>query len=260
MGNRALCPKCGSSTAMGSFVCFKCHYTPTNYLYNPAYLGETLKEKEVLALRDDVILDPKKFPPKALEWLYKACIYDDVITKQKIGYCTGNNRVLIPAFDLLGTLHFYQLRSLEHDIGNNIKYITQGKSSDYLIHYQDYNSDTVVIVEDHLSAIRLRKHGNVAALSGSSLSNKACADLAQMYTTFIFWLDPDEPGIEAFYKNHKKLKWYCDKEYIKSLWIKNNPEKYRFYRINYDRITEDPKHILDSRIANILKNEVIQCD
>jgi hypothetical protein len=261
MSNRAVCPKCGSMSALGDYHCFKCSYTPHNYQYNPLYVGEAIKEKEILTIRDDLILKPQQFPPKALEWLYKSCIYDNIIIKQKIGYCTDINRVFIPAFDIFNTIHFYQLRSLDHSLGNTIRYITKGRSSDYLIHYQDHNqSNTVIICEDHLSAIRLRQHDNVVALSGTSLSHTNCRDLAQMYSRFIFWLDPDEPGRQAFYKNLKRLKWHCNKEEITSLYTSNNRKKYRFFRVDYDKITEDPKSILDSRIKNILNKELIQCE
>ena len=81
-----------------------------------------------------------------------------------------------------------------------------------------------------------------------------------MYSRFIFWLDPDEPGRQAFYKNLKRLKWHCNKEEITSLYTSNNRKKYRFFRVDYDKITEDPKSILDSRIKNILNKELIQCE
>ncbi len=259
--SRTICPFCHSSTGFGSNICFKCGVIhTTDGKLTPGFLTDAVALREVIKLREDLILDVKKFPARALSWLYKNGIYDDVIQRQRIGYCSEANRVLVPAFDANGVLHFYQMRHIEHELGNEIKYYSKGKLNMFTIHYHDFTNNTVVIVEDHISAIRLRKHGNVVALSGTKLKNEFCKELARKYSKFIFWLDSDKPGQDGTYSNFIKLKYYCNQESLHSLFKTNICKTYSFNKVKCDIIAKDPKCYLDSEIESILKHEVIECD
>lgn len=258
---RGICEYCQSTTGRGENICFKCGIVHNKTGMTPGFLADVQSVHEVIKLRDDLVLDVKKFPAAALKWLYNAGIYDDTIQKQKIGYCTEANRVMVPAFDSNDVLHFYQMRHIEHELGNNVKYYSKGKLSDYTIHYRDFpSSDTVVIVEDHLSAIRVRKFYNVVALSGTKIKNDFCKKLVTKYSNFLLWLDADAPGQEATYRLIAKLKYYSELNSIHDLFTKNSCASYCFSKVNHVIINKDPKRYLDSEIQNIITNEVIQCD
>jgi hypothetical protein len=221
----------------------------------PGYFADTEARSQVLKLRDDLVLSPSKFSPAALTWLYKSCIYDKTIVKQRIGYCTTINKVLIPAF-CDKELMFYQLRSLAE--GDKLKYITYGKMMDWPLHYFDHDEvDKVVIVEDHISAIRLRPHYNVLSLNGTNLNFKQLQILCRYYNNFVFWLDPDAPGQKATYKCFDKLQSYYDKHVTNQLFLGNSYTRSSFKRINSGTITEDPKWYLDCEIQNIVENEAV---
>lgn len=260
MSNRSDCPACGSSTALGEVHCFKCGYINTLYRMTPGFFGDQETRSQVIKLRDDIILRPAQFTPAALMWLYQACIYDPIIVSQKIAYCKDINKVLIPAFSEKDELMFYQLRKLDSEKDGD-KYISYGKMSSYTINYNDHDENLLLIVEDHLSAIRLRKHFNVCALSGTSINWATCLQIVKRYTNIVFWLDPDQPGREAMYKLFSKLKYHSNKHATKLMFmgslIGTVNHDYDFRRINPNTVIKDPKFYLDHEIKNIVKQEVI---
>lgn len=252
---RVSCPSCGSSTGLGDIHCFKCGYI-NKYKATPGYFTEYVKRTEqVLKLRDNIVLAPNRFAPKALEWLYKASIYDETIVKQRIAYCPDINKVLVPAFKD-EVLKFYQLRSLKDE--DKAKYVTYGSCSNYKILYNDHDNTRLVITEDHLSGMRIRPYENVACLSGTTLSYSFIETLLDNYDEFIFWLDPDKPGIDALNKNANRLKWYSSKYNVRRMFTRKKPIEYRFYKVNYKEIVLDPKYYLNNEIVNILKNKVVK--
>jgi len=257
MTGRSICPSCSSSTALGDVHCFKCGYVNTQYAATPGFFSNGVGSRsKVLQLRDDIVLKPSEFPPEALMWLYKACIYDSVIVQQRIAYCTDVHKVLIPAFNSRDGLMFYQLRKLG-DEKDGDKYTSYGKMSSYTINYHDHEENLLLIVEDHLSAIRLRKYFNVCALSGTSLKWDAAVQIVRDYTDVIFWLDPDQPGREAMYKVFNKLKYHSAKHSSKLLFTGNAAPGYNFHRVDYSRAKKDPKFYLDNEIKNIIMHDTV---
>lgn len=253
---RDSCPKCGSHTALGDYHCFKCGYQQQRFSSSRDY-GPVDTD---LSLPEEIIYNPNNFHHDAIIWLAKAHIFNNTIIEQGIGYCPGIHKVFIPAYNRTGILKFYQLRALDPSTLAKYKYLTYGKSSEYMITYDDHKiSDSIVIVEDHLSAIRVRKFSNVCALSGTYLSTENCTSLVRTYSNFIFWLDPDQPGRQAMFKNLKRLRYQSDKSAITSLFTGRSTLDYSFYHIDYDKIIKDPKCFRDSEIENILSNEVILC-
>ena len=251
---RPSCPRCNSSTGMGDIVCFKCGHV-SEYGRTEGYFGYTKKFTQILELRDDVVLEPKKFSVGALKWLYGAGIYDAVIIKQGIGYCRDVDKVMIPAF-CNDELMFYQLRSLVP--GDKRKYITYGNMKSFSIHYIDFPADPrVVIVEDHISAIRLRKHFNVVSLNGTYLTEQHIKLLMRYFTHFIFWLDPDEPGQAAVAKGVRRLQYYLNKHLMQQLFTnKYTQQQYRCYKINHLNAQKDPKGYLDSEVGDIIEYNI----
>lgn len=253
---RELCPSCGSSTGLGEKICFKCGYFNAEYNISHSMFSDriyTSKRNSILELEDDVMFSVNQFSPQALAWLYKYSIYDNIISKQMIGYCKNTNKVLIPAFDQNNTLQFYQLRALNP---NEIKYLTYGNTANYTIHYADHkDSDTIIICEDHLSTIRVREFENVMCLSGTTLKNSAIENILENYTNVVFWLDADKPGRDAMFKNYNRLIKASDSVNRKGLFSNLKFRTYTFSHIDYKTIAKDPKEYLNSEIEYIIQDK-----
>lgn len=262
MGNRSVCPLCASPTALGNIICFKCGYKPTFYKRTYIYdtLGVDKEDQSKLKIPKDIIFNPNEFHIQALKWLYSCQIYKDIIIKYKFGYLPSWHRVFIPTFDDKGTLLFYQLRAL--DDANDIKYMTFGSCKDsYSQNIQDY-SKPLVIVEDQLSYIRVKKFHNCMSLHGSTISDNAAQLLIRNIDKFIFWLDPDRPGQLGKHKVINKLKEAFENEVLLECWTTNSVSinDKEILCVNRKNITKDPKHYTDYEIEYILNNEVILCD
>lgn len=261
---RDICPSCGSHTALGDQQCFKCGYRQHKYVFSYKDMttstdanGRTIALNARIQCLSELEYNPNRFHPDALEWLNKSYIFNGTITKQHIAYVPKSHQVYIPALDKDGAVRFYQVRNLTVN-EEKPKYLTYGKSSDYLIHYKDHpKKKEIVIVEDHLSAIRLREHTNVVALSGTHLSKSNIELLLKQYNSFIFWLDPDLPGKKALFKNLKILQESIDTYTCKMIFSASPIPDYHLGYIDYTKIQVDPKCIRSSRIVNILKNEVL---
>ena len=261
---RDICPKCSSFTALGHTRCFKCGYITG---YNTSNFRTLLFAKELDAsveIPEDLLLNPNNFHLDALEWLYGAHLTNRQIIDQNIGYCPSHHQVFVPALwaDYKGrdkTVMWYTMRSLSKY--TKYKYKSYGNCAGYLIHYRDFpESNRVVLVEDHLSAIRLRRHSNVLALSGTSLLKPDAKFVCERYNEVVFWLDPDQPGIDALYKNLAILQKASESQAINSLFLYDKCTDIRFSKIDYTEITQDPKKYTDFELHEILTKMVLECD
>lgn len=113
-----------------------------------------------------------------------------------------------------------------------------------------------MIVEDHLSAIRVRRHFNVLCLSGTTLSHKVIHQILDDFSIFIFWLDADEPGQKATYKNLARLKWNSSAYNVECMFLDREITEHQYLKVDHHSVTKDPKKYLDYEIINILTNQV----
>jgi hypothetical protein len=98
---------------------------------------------------------------------------------------------------------------------------------------------------------------NVLSLSGTTVSLDVISKILTQYDSFIFWLDPDEPGRAALHKNHVRLNWHANKANIKRMFLNKTPIEYKFSKVDYNIIVHDPKCYYDHEIKDILKNKVV---
>lgn len=252
MSSREQCPDCGSLTALGTLICFKCGRHNNNFFRT--------KENEVfethIKLPEDVTFIVSHFPPAALQWLYKAGVYDEDIKRQHIGYVPSSGRVLVPAIDEFNNIMFYQLRDVTENA--TVRYLTVGESSKYVIKYIDHESSfCIVLVEDHLSAIRLRRNYNVVCLSGTSIPHKELSYIVNSFNQIVFWLDADRAGQIATNKIYKQFKSLSDQMSVRNLFLHKQEHMYMYRFVDAERIDKDPKEYTDSQIKDAIENKTI---
>lgn len=198
-----VCPKCDGGHQTPCYVeypngswCFSCHYLKLNHC---DYKPNTKLPPRILPSNLEVTFDPREFPPQALQYLYDYNIFKEDIIKHSIGYIPQYNELLYVLSDN------YQIsRGLDKK-----SYRTYGVKPEIML-FEYIESDTLVIVEDYLSAVRLSEYAHVLFLAGTSL--KTYPSLWK-YKKILVWLDDDygpenpehNPGQTAAAKIIKQL-------------------------------------------------------
>jgi len=120
-------------------------------------------------------------PLKAKQWLLKYGITNQEIEQNNIAY-NANSDILV----LLHTQNYWQGRCF----GNQSqKYLSKGLKP--LTIYG--NGDTIVCVEDILSAIKIaRLYYCATPLLGSSMSLETTQSLSERFKSILIWLDRDK--------------------------------------------------------------------
>jgi DNA primase len=178
------CPKCGSKDNLGEYTdhyyCFGCGYRKTKN--DLASVRQRLADR-VVGDDDDLSLNVSyDLPQEARQWLLQYGITSKDIDDYKIGW-QPERRLLVLA-NLPG---YWQARNF----GQGVKYLSRGNKP--LIFYGE--SDTIVCVEDIISAIKVSKaNPNISALPllGSSVSPDLERTLLERRKKVILWLDRDK--------------------------------------------------------------------
>jgi len=139
--------------------------------------------------------DTSFIPSYAKAWLRKYGVTDDEIKRYRFGYSERMNRLIMPVFNN-GELVYWQGRRLS---GNKEepKYISmKSTAGSAFFDLSSPNAKEVVLVEDVVSAIVLRRSGfNAVALLGSYIGDKVATYLTgHGLSRICVWLDPDKRG------------------------------------------------------------------
>lgn len=135
-------------------------------------------------LSDEITLDlTTDIPMKAKQWLLKYGITNQEIEQNNIAY-NANSNILV----LLHTQNYWQGRCFgdQHQ-----KYLSKGNKP--LTIYG--NGDTIVCVEDVLSAIKIARLSPdycATPLLGSSMSLETTQSLSERFKKILIWLDRDK--------------------------------------------------------------------
>ena len=135
-------------------------------------------------LSDEITLDlTTDIPMKAKQWLLKYGITNQEIEQNNIAY-NANSDILV----LLHTQNYWQGRCFgdQHQ-----KYLSKGNKP--LTIYG--NGDTIVCVEDVLSAIKIARLSPdycATPLLGSSMSLETTQSLSERFKKILIWLDRDK--------------------------------------------------------------------
>lgn len=132
-------------------------------------------------------------PSKPFEWLNKYLTFKQ-IKKYLIGWSETKQSIIFPYFIGKDELFAYQCRYFGE---NNAypKWITYGKIHEFLhiLTEDTRRSDTIVVVEDILSAICVAEEQDCLPLFGSHIPTILLTRLRNLgYNNIIIWLDPDK--------------------------------------------------------------------
>ena len=217
--SRDVCPKCGSRSGYAQYsnglYCHKCH-SGNSTSYSGIYIKNLIPPS--LIIEDRILFSIEEFPVTALQWLYKYYVFDSTIKKYRIGYIPEQNRLYIPQYSTDGRIVYYSNRSM--DVNTKCKYKTPKGIRQPLNILKGGDSNTLVIVEDMVSAMRIAETGyDVLSLQGTNLPRDYIEILHKHYYNYVLWLDGDEPGRRAELTIKKNLIITQDNNIRRNKWL-----------------------------------------
>lgn len=251
------CPKCGGGHANQCYVvydngsyCFSCgffeghgeNYYAFKSVRNALNISDITKDL-------DIIRNPKQFSTYILNWLYKYYVYDELIYKYNIYFVpyeeveTKSSRVVGESL-LFPMIEDGEVVYMQRRFFPDKQVLSSGKQKSPCL--LGSGSDTIVITEDYISALRVAEYVDSICLFGTNLKNDF-VKLLYKYKYVIIWLDGDEPGINAALAIKNKLKQK----------IKQHNRLFAFdpvdIKIAIIKTKQDPKCYKPCVIKNILK-------
>lgn len=252
ISNSSVCPSCGGGHKSKPFCvyenghhCFSCGFTKTFdrgfSVVTNSNNTTTIKSLVELPSMSRVLTE---FSLEAQEWLVKYNITQDVLNEYGIGYTDDNCLVFLnkQKNEIVG----YQKRNMLK------RFITtEGPKLPMLL--AENISDSIILVEDYISAVRLTKHTNVLCLWGTKITYEKLLEVFIDYDNVLVWLDNDEEKeINSGQEAAKKIINIGE-------YIINTLSQRRGFSLNTKRVlnvitTEDPKFYTDTEIRQIIKD------
>lgn len=196
------------------------------------FSGPSPVPKGKVLLPSDLVLDTASWPSAARLWYLRAGIKKVEVESAGIGYSPWLNRIIIPCYDETGLVGYQARRVYDEDGGP--KYYTKTDRTEHML-FTSGSSDTVVLCEDALSAIKCGRHCRSIACLGTELSDYI------LYTI----LD----------SNPKRVIVFMD--YDNSIVIKKSVDILRRLSTLFDDVTfisagTDPKNISDEQLRELI--------
>lgn len=193
------CPVCPSSDAYHEYEDGHCHcYSCGEHTMcsRSSAILEALKSETKVHDQSTVSL-PKDFdyflPDRASHWLNRWNLTITEKRKAKIGFSEKLDSLIFPVFgpsDQFGDPVYYQSRYFGVD-SKVPKWRTVGSKEDTLYLPESHKDDTIVMVEDIISAIKVSRVTNCTPLCGSTASMALKLRLQRHYRRARVWLDAD---------------------------------------------------------------------
>lgn len=258
------CPHCKGPHENECFVtydngyhCFSCGVSSIEnedkYCFKPRIL-----QSNNVYLPDTIIKDYSKFPVEIMHWLYNYSLYKDDIKKYNIMYVPydkfltksglefSGDSLIFPIINDDMEIVYYQRRFFPKK-----QILTVGnRDCLFVTEQQKVNSfsDTIILVEDYISAIRVGQICPCICLFGTSLKQTQLNYILRHYSNVITWLDGDDPGQAGAHKISKRFVTEF------SMNTKSFSFKPRICQINNICTEKDPKEYTNTEIEGILSN------
>lgn len=236
------CPHCGDNHKGKPFAlyndgyhCFSCG-TSKRAIRN--FRTTQLKTSHGIEM-PELTRNPSMFSLPVLKWLKQYHVTDELIYKYNIAEALDNS-VITPVLQN-DKVVMYQRRWLDPR-----RIMTYGNKKPFIA--SSSKCDTLVIVEDFISAIRVGEVVDCYCMFGTSLSYEILKKLVSEYAIIVIWADGDIPGQRAAAKLLDTLNR-----------IISNRSRYRAFspstnNIIYNIVTEkDPKLYTNSEIHNYIR-------
>ena len=201
------CPACGSRDNLGVWDdghkwCFGCgNYIAPNGVERLKTFGDNLKlhhdnkkkeyNKNHVNLPDDFTCN---LPDIAITWLKKYGITNQEIIANKIGWSENDSQLIYPCFDANGNLLMYQGRQFNDGILHGNRFYTRGACEKiyYILGNLSNQCNSIVLVEDMVSCIKVSRQIPCMPLFGSIISTERFIHLGERFKTLLIWLDLDK--------------------------------------------------------------------
>lgn len=182
-------------------------YTPTEYVRS---IESITNESKGFIIGDSLQL-PEDYNQKIEEWpipvraeFFKYDLQYQEIAGSQFGYSASLKRLIIPIYDKAGVLRRWEGRNFGTKGPKYIKHKLPGATDlfnpadPHWLPVDMLSEDTVVVCEDALSAMRLRRHVHARALGGVDLPSDELVKLAGDFKRIVIFLDDDgEPVRQA---------------------------------------------------------------
>lgn len=202
------CPHCGVGhtnscyivfdTGYKCFSCGKSNFKSSDYF---CYRDEPMINNNNL-FPPEHTLDPREFSINSLAWLYSYYLDNEMIRRAGIGYAPAQasktESLVFFAYNETGKPLGYQRRFFPKQF-----FSTANLKSNIVLY--GGMSNTIVLVEDYISAIRVGQHCPTICLFGTGISDNYINYVINNYDNVLIWLDDDEPGITAANKIERSL-------------------------------------------------------
>lgn len=127
---------------------------------------------------------------------------------QGIRYDSSRDRLVMPLFDFRGEIFGYETKAMP-GCSDAVKAIRYGLRETTGIHYArkgQYGSESICLVEDVLSAVKVSRYVAAVALLGHNLTDVMVSELRKQTDTLILMLDNDVQKKALYYR--KKYKFF----------------------------------------------------
>lgn len=189
------CPNCGSKDNLGVWddghkYCFGCKYHEQGTINLRQVFHPDLQQGK---RAQDFPYDAQEgMPPKALKWLLSCGITFQL--QKKHGILWSPSRQMV-CWKIRGEQTKQQIAWQGRCFAEDAKskyYIGGNVHDDYTIIPHSYTDETVVLVEDYLSAIRVSEHLPCMPLFSCVCSLAVLQQLLTRFNSIIVWLDSDK--------------------------------------------------------------------
>jgi len=219
------CPKCGSRDNLGRYSdgsawCFGCGYLEKG---THPFLKSSPNTIKTITLPYDADFNYTSIPEKskAYQWIQQYEITDEELSDYNILYSLSRQQLIFPIYDEDSNLLAWQARNFAETA--KTKYFSQGPIHDLIyICGEEIGSDTIILVEDLISAIKIGRSYPCMPLWGSEASKPLITRLKGMFKTVLVWLDSDK------WKNAIKISKSCQIYGLKAaaIYSEKDPKKY----------------------------------
>jgi hypothetical protein len=225
------CPKCGSSDAFGEFsdghfYCFSCrNFVPatTSSIYD---VEKRLKPTEKLDWKC-LPFDCKAPSNESLRWLRTYGITDDEITSNNLKWSGDYEMLVFPFYGENKELLCWQGRYFP---ARKPKVYTAGYPDRHiLIRSKLPDCNSVVVVEDSISAIKVSRVCDSSELLGSNLSLHKATGLSRLYDNLLIWLDADKLQTAIKFKERYRTLF----KNVIVIYSEKDPKEYSTNEINF---------------------------